>query len=123
MSEDLTKKLPQTADEKLTLVLSTVQALAVRVDRLEQFVQARLHDTRPIWHRTLADIGQLQQNFQRLEDCFRTSMHELNTSVRDLVRRFSVITDTQVTIQADYRDVYDRVRTLEAHCNPPNSQT
>src|SRR5689334_22251743 len=76
MSEDLTKKL-QSQDEKLTLVLSTVEAVALRVDNLavhvdnfEQTVNARLYDSRPILQMMATDIAQLQRGQQRLEQSF-----------------------------------------------------
>jgi len=71
----------------------------------------------------VTDIVQLQQSVHRMEGAFQTGMREVNTSIRDLGRRFSIFNDTLVIIQADYRDIYDRVRGLEAHCNPPNSST
>jgi len=38
---------------------------------------------------------------------------EIRTSLRDILRRMSIFNDTLVAIQADYRDIYDRVRGLE----------
>ena len=37
----------------------------------------------------------------------------LKTYLRDILRRMSIFNDTLVAIQADYRDIYDRVRGLE----------
>jgi chromosome segregation ATPase len=126
MSEDLTKKLPQSDSEKLTLILSTVQSmerrldrLEVRVDniearlqRLEQKVEERLQETRPIWEKLVVDISEVQQG-----------QREIKTSLRDVSRRMSLFNDTLATIQVDYRDIYDRLRVLELSCNQPNSST
>jgi chromosome segregation ATPase len=126
MSEDLTKKLPRSDSEKINLILSTVQSvegrlerLEVRVDdidsrlqRLEQKVEERLHDTRPIWEKLVVDMGQVQEG-----------QREIKTSLRDASRRMSVLNETLTTIQVDYRDIYDRVRGLEVNRNQPNSST
>ena len=112
MSEDLTKKLPTTDSEKLTWILTTVQSLETRLTGLEQKVEERLHDTRPIWQKVVADIAEL-----------RSEVRDVRTSQRDTVRRMSVLNDTLLGMQADYRDIYDRVRELETNCRPPNSST
>jgi predicted nucleic acid-binding Zn-ribbon protein len=140
MSEDLTKKLPKSDSEKLTLILSTVQSLEVRLEkleirvdnidsrlqRLEQKVEERLHDTRPIWEKLVSDMGQLQEGQQRLEEgqnVLQAEVREIRTSQRDASRRMSIFNDTLVTIQVDYRDIYDRLRGLEVDRNQPNSPT
>jgi hypothetical protein len=112
MSEDLTKKLPTSDSDKLTSILTTVQALEGRIQRLEQKVDERLHDTRPIWEKVIADIAQLHGE-----------VREIRTSQRDALRRMSVFHGTLISMQADYRDIYDRVRGLETSGNQSNSST
>ena len=120
MSEDLTKKLPTTDSDKLTSILTTVQTLETRfagleqrlagleqrLAGLEQKVEERLHDTRPIWQKVITDIAEV-----------RAEIHDIRTSQRDGVRRMSVFHDTLIAMQADYRDIYDRVRGLEINRN------
>jgi chromosome segregation ATPase len=106
MSEDLTKKLPTTDSDKLTSILTTVQTLDTRLAALEQKVEERLHDTRPIWQKVVTDIAEV-----------RAEVHDIRTSQRDSLRRMSVFHDTLITMQADYRDIYDRVRGLETNRN------
>jgi chaperonin cofactor prefoldin len=118
MNEDLTKKLPQSDSEKLTLILTTVQNLEVRLEtleqrvdnidsrlqRLEQRVEQRLHDTRPIWHKVVADIAQLQVGQQRLEEgqeALRLEVHELKSLVREVNRDQIVINQVIRRIQLD----------------------
>lgn len=134
MSEDLTKKLPKTDSEKLSLILTIVQNLETRVDRLEvrlnnlerrfddleKKVDERLYDTRPIWEKVVADIAQLQEGQNRLEG----EVREIKVSVRDINRRMGVMNDTMLAIQADYRDMDNRVHELELQQRKPtNSQT
>ena len=120
MSEDLTKKLPKTDSEKIALILTTVQNLEIRVTTLENKVEERLHDTRPIWEKALADIAQLQEGQNRLE----VDVREIKISVRNMDRRMSVINDTLTAIKADYKDIDERVHQLELQQHKPtNSQT
>ena len=134
MSEDLTQKLPQSDSEKLTLVLSTVQAMAVRVDGLEQSVKLKLYDTRPIWQKVLTDIGQLQEGQRRLEegharlegrlDGLEAGQEALRSEVRALERnmnhRFLILSGT---VLKTTRDLERRVSHLELNLNPSNSTT
>ena len=130
MSEDLTENLPSSDGEKLTQILTTVLRLdstVVRLDsrlgNLEQKVEERLHDTRPIWEKVNTDIAELQAGQQRLEEgqrrleegqeFLRSESREIRTLLRDIFRRLSIFNDTLVTMQADYRDIYDRVREIE----------
>lgn len=96
MSEDLTKKVPKTDSEKLNLILTTTQNLEVRFDKLEvrfdklevrvndidsrlenleRTVGQKLHDTRPIWHKVVADIAQLQTGQDAMRESARTQQH------------------------------------------------
>jgi len=130
MSEDLTKKLPTTDSDKLDSILTTVQALEGRMERLEQKVEERLYDTRPIWEKAIADLAQMResQEFLRKElhesqESLRKEVREIKTSQRDALRRMSVFHDTLISMQADYRDIYDRVRGFETKLNHTNSST
>src|SRR5262245_9293914 len=133
MTEDLTQQLPRTTDEKLTIILSTVQATAVRVDklehrldRLEQKVDERLYDTRPIWQKVVIDIGQLQgtaDQVQKSQEAVRSDCDEIKMSIRDIYDRFDVLTEAIIGTQVRHRDIERRVKALESNSNPPNSQT
>jgi hypothetical protein len=109
MSEDLTKKLPASESEK---ILSILKAIDTRLKTLEQTVAERLHDTRPIWQKLVTNVGEL-----------RSEVTKIRTSQRDVLRRISVVNDTLLGIQADYRDIYDRIEGLETNHNAPNSST
>ena len=112
MSEDLTKKLPPSDSEKLTLILS-------RLDKVEETLEERLYDTRPIWQKVVADIAHLQEG----QDVLQVDVGEIKKSMRDVYYRFDVLNHTMLAIRADQRDIYDRVRALEANSNPPNPET
>jgi outer membrane murein-binding lipoprotein Lpp len=127
MSEDLTQNLHGSQNDALAQILSAVQNLGTRVDSLEKKVEERLYDTRPVWEKVVQDIGQLQEGQTRLQtDVTQLQSNvtqlregqdslrgEVNTGLRDINRKFSIFNDTLTQMQADYRDIYDRVRDLE----------
>ena len=136
MSEDLTKQLPQSADEKLTLILTTVQALTGRVESAESL--------RPLLHKVVDDISQLREgqievraNISQLREgqiearADILQLHEgqraLSTEVRalrrDIDHQFGNLYGKIVDIEIDHRDIHDRVTRLELNSNPPNTQT
>ena len=127
MSEDLTMKLPPSDSEKLTLVLSTVQAVAVRVDNLEQTVKLKLYDTRPIWQKLITDIGRLQEGQSRLEEGQRRleeGQEALRCEVQALRRsvdyRFMILSGG---VLGTCRKLHERISRLELHLNLPNTET
>src|SRR6185369_14732025 len=110
MSESLTDKLPKTDSEKLNSILANITNLGQRFDNfegrfgnleirvngidsrlegLEKTVEQKLHDTRPIWHKVVADIAQLQVG----QDAMRDQIRELYSTVRDVNRDQLVIND------------------------------
>lgn len=151
MSEDLTAKFPTSNGKTLKQILDRVEQVGaqcretnMRLVALEQKVDERLFDTRPIWEKMASDIAELklsQQHFQeqqqhfeaqqqqfqerqqgfegslaRLEESMellRADSRDIRTHIRDIFRRLSIFNDTLVTMQGDYRDIYDRVRGLE----------
>ena len=66
MNEDVTKKL--TADEKLDLILSDLGQVKARLTALEERVEDRLKDTRPIWQAIHAQTEKLVQQYAQLDE-------------------------------------------------------
>ena|ERR1051326_4405545 len=140
MSEDLTKKLPPSDSEKLTLILS-------RLDKVEETLEERLYDTRPIWQKVVAEIANVQSDVAHVQadiahvqadiahlregqdalraaqDMLSSDVGEIKKSMRDVYYRFDVLNNTMLAIRADQHDIYDRVRALESNSNPPNTKT
>jgi predicted nuclease with TOPRIM domain len=133
MSEDLTDKLPKSDSEKLNRILTTTQNLEerfeklevrvnsvdARLENLERTVDQKLHDTRPIWHKVVADIAQLQTG----QDAMRERMLELNSTVRDVNRDQIVINDVLRRIQLDFHNIDDRLHRIDLNRNRQNSST
>jgi uncharacterized coiled-coil DUF342 family protein len=119
MSEDLTRQLPDQPDGSAEL-LRLVQSVRAELAELKQTVEARLHDTRPIWEKVQADIAQLQEGQQRLEtsqkgleEKLEALRDDMRTGFRNLKRQFGILNDTFLEVRADYKDLDKRVYQLE----------
>ena len=138
MSEDFTQKLPNNGqdseiltaikdldthitkiDNRLQGLEQKVDGLENKVDGLEKKVDERLYDTRPIWHKVVADIAQLQAGQERLEKGQQAMSADLVRVSRDQI----VINDSIRKMQLDFHAIDDRLRHLELNRNPSNSQT
>jgi chromosome segregation ATPase len=90
-----------------------------KVIGLEKKVDERLHDTRPIWHKVVTDLGELQAGQKRLEE----HMIELNSAVRTVNRDQIVINDVIRHMQMDFHTIDERLYKLTITHNQQNSQT
>ena len=126
MSEDLTQKLPMSDSEMLNQILTRVNGIDSRLEKLEHTVAQRLHDTRPIWHKVVADMAQLQAGQNRLEEGqahFREQMLEMYSSVHEVNRDQIVINDSLRRIQMDLHTIDERLYKIELNRCPRNSST
>ena len=96
-----------------------VDGLEKKVDGLEKKVDERLYDTRPIWHKVVADIALLQAGQERLENGQQAMSADLGRVSRDQI----VINDSIRKIHLDFHTIDDRLRHLELNREKPNSQT
>jgi peptidoglycan hydrolase CwlO-like protein len=130
MSEDFTRKFSESdRDTILTAIQkmdSRLQGVEKKVDGLEKTVNEKLYDTRPIWHKVVDDIGELQAGQKRLEEgqqAMRAEMSELNSMVRSVNRDQIVLNDSVRRIQFDFHDVNERLHKLTVTRNQQNSTT
>ncbi|HKU77571.1 MAG TPA: hypothetical protein VJR02_26890 [Pyrinomonadaceae bacterium] len=135
MSEDLTDKLPKSngeiliaiknLDEHVGKIDSRLQNLEQKVDGIEK-VDQKFHDTRPIWHKVVADIGELQTGQKRLEQsqlAMRDQISELNSVVRTVNRDQIVINDVVRRLQLDFHTFDERLQRFINKRNSQNSST
>ena len=136
MSEDLTDKLPKSngeiliaiknLDEHVGKIDSRLQNLEQKVDGIEKKVDQKFHDTRPIWHKVVADIGELQTGQKRLEQsqlAMRDQISELNSVVRTVNRDQIVINDVVRRLQLDFHTFDERLQRFINKRNSQNSST
>lgn len=119
MNEDITRRLPDQPGGLEELIRS-VQALRTEITELNQKVEARLHDTRPIWEKVQADLAQLQEGQQRLEagqkqlgERLEALRDETRTGLRNLKRDMGTLSEMFVEVRSEYRDLDRRVYRLE----------
>jgi chromosome segregation ATPase len=113
MSEDPTQKLPAPQNGALEQILAAVRSLESRLESLESKVEERLYDTRPIWEKVEADIAQLKEGQQRLDERIEALRDETRTGFRNLKRQFGVLYETFIEVQADYKDLDKRLYRFE----------
>jgi glutamate-1-semialdehyde aminotransferase len=131
MSEDFTPKLPKNEqDSKILTAIKDLDTHVTRIDdrlqSLENKVDERLHDTRPIWHKVVADIAELQAGQKRLEDgqqAMRKDLGELSDIIHQVSRDQIVINDSHRRIQLDFFTVNEKLLKLISDRNQQNSST
>jgi outer membrane murein-binding lipoprotein Lpp len=134
MSEDLTKKLPKSDRDAIleairnleSYVRSSIDNLVTwvgninsRLSALDQKVEHRLYDTRPIWHKVVADVAQLQSG----QDVLNSQVTKLTNSVQDIRRDQGVFNDAIHKINGDLHGINDRLHRLEVDRKGQNSST
>lgn len=151
MNDDLIEQRLQTADEKLTLILTTVQSLSAHVDSIDsrlQRVEQTVDDARPVWQLVLTNVAHLQEGQRRLEDRFQHLEHRFghledrfghledrfgrleqgHDSLCSELKAFRRVVDHRFlvlsgSVLARYTELEQRVTRLELNSSPPNSQT
>jgi hypothetical protein len=96
MSEETTKHLP---DGDLKLILTRLDSIDARLRTLEDKVDRRLQETRPIWEQVLAKLGNLED--------------EMRNGFRKLERQVGLLAEDVLVVRADQRDLEKRMNKLE----------
>ena len=96
-SDDLTKQTP--TPDRLDELISLVHNIAARLSALEQKVDERLHDTRPIWEAVQTQIAELHT--------------EVTNNFQKLNRKFDVVTRKVDVFNEDLLDLKYKQRELE----------
>lgn len=79
MSNDITKNLNPSLEEKLNSMFSMIQKIDSRLVDLEAKVDSRLHDTRPNFQAIQSQLGELVESQQM----FREAMNGVQNNVQD----------------------------------------
>ena len=98
MSENLTQQLPE---DLLRLILSRLDSLDARMTALEERVDRRLQETRPIWEAVLARLDKIEERMTALEG----RMTSLETRMGGLEKRMD-------NLELDTRAGFRRVENL-----------
>ena len=133
MSEDLTQNLPH---DDLKLILTRLDSIDSRLGgvdshltTLEDKVDWRLRETRPIWERALAEIAETREGLEKLRGEMHEELGNLRTEMREgneklradtemglyrVERQIEVLNGTILDVRTDIRFLDKRVDKLES---------
>jgi septal ring factor EnvC (AmiA/AmiB activator) len=101
MSEDTTQNLP---GGDLGEVLSILRSMNTRLTALEDKVERRLQDTRPIWEQVLTRLTAVEERLTKVE----TGLKKVNDEVFMLRRKFDAWTGDVALLRQRYEDLEER---------------
>jgi len=125
MSEEPTQNLPQ---DGVRQILARLDSIDSRLTALEDKVDRRLQDTRPIWEQVLVRLdaveGQLVSfdarmvSFEGRLDSFEKRLDdfggELRSSLRSFERQVGRLAEDVLKVRADQRGLDDRMDKIES---------
>lgn len=101
MSEEATQDLPNNGD--LKRILARLDSIDAWLSTLEEKVDRRLQETRPIWEQVLKRMEGVESRLGGVE----SELHDLN-------RKFLVFNADILKLQDKYDDLDERVRKSES---------
>lgn len=115
MSEEPTRNLLQDGFDR---VLARLDTLDARLTALEDKVDRRLQETRPIWEQVLTRLD----SFEGRLDGFEVKLDGFETEVRSSLRRFErqvgELAQDVLEVRGDQRDLDRRMDRLESKLTP-----
>lgn len=109
MSEESTHNLPD-AHSFEDRVFSRFDAIDSRLLALESQADRRALETKPIWERALAEIGEVKAEIGEVKERL-TSLEQLSNK---MVRKIDVLSKDMLTLRADQAGAEDRLDKLES---------
>ncbi|HEX8721758.1 MAG TPA: hypothetical protein VF736_14080 [Pyrinomonadaceae bacterium] len=106
MSEDTTQKLP---GGDLGEVLSILRSMDARLTALEEKVEQRLHDTRPIWEQVLTRLTAVEGRLTGVE----TRLGKVADEVYGLSRKVRIFSVDISKLQDKDDDLEERLKRME----------
>jgi septation ring formation regulator EzrA len=121
MSEDRTQELPG-GDMKQVLALLTsintrLDSMDARLTALEDKVERRLHDTRPIWEQVLSRLTDIEARLSSVEsrlDKIEKRLEKVEGEVYAVKRRMRVFTEDILKIQDTQEEFDERLQQIES---------
>ncbi|HJQ34009.1 MAG TPA: hypothetical protein VJ866_17645 [Pyrinomonadaceae bacterium] len=117
MSEEPTQDLPQ---DGVRLILARLDSIDSRLDNvegrltaLEDKVERRLYDTRPMWEQVLVRLGGVEGQLTSFKARLDGFEEELRSSLRRFGRQVEVLAKDVFEVRADQRDLDRRMDKLE----------
>ncbi|MFL6255000.1 MAG: hypothetical protein ACJ74T_08245 [Pyrinomonadaceae bacterium] len=107
MSEDTTQNLP---GGDMGEVLSILRSMNTRLTALEEKVERRLHDTRPIWEQVLTRLTAVEERLTKVEE----RLGKLEDELFWFGRNFRNWTRELSKLQEKYEDLEERFEEFKA---------
>ncbi len=107
MSEDTTQQLP---GGDLGEVLTILRSMNTRLTALEDKVERRLHDTRPIWEQVLTRLTAVEERLTKME----TRLKKVEDEVFLLRRKFDAWTGDAALLRMKHEDLEERFEEFKA---------
>ena len=114
MDEDITQKFPQNGFRQIIVRLD---ALDARLATLEEKVDRRLQDTRPIWEQVLARLDTIDGRLDSIDgrlDRVEIRLDRVDREVYNLNKRFRFFHQDILKLQDSDDDLDERLRRLES---------
>ena len=110
MSEETTQNFP---GNDLRGIHARFDSVDGRLTALEDKVDRRLQETRPIWEQVLARLDTIEGRMGNLEGKAESLETEMRSGFRRLERMVGVLTDDVLEVRGDQRDLDRRMDKLE----------
>jgi hypothetical protein len=111
MSEEPTQNLPQ---DGVSRILARLDSIDSRLTTLEDKVERRLHDTRPIWEQVLVRLDGVEAQLISFGGRMDGFENELRSSLRSFERQVGRLAEDVLKVRADQRGLEERVDKLES---------
>jgi DNA repair ATPase RecN len=114
MSEDRTQQLP---DGDMKQVLALLNSINTRLTALEEKVDRRLQETRPIWEQVLSRLTEIETRLSGVESrlgSVEKRLEKVEGEVYSFNRKMRVYYDDLLKMQDKQEDFDERLRRLES---------
>jgi DNA repair ATPase RecN len=114
MSEDRTQQLP---GDGMNQVLTLLNSINARLTTLEEKVDRRLQETRPIWEQVLSRLTDVETRLGNVEtrlDNVGKRLEKVESEVYIFSRKLRVYYDDLIKMQDTQEDFDERLRRLES---------
>ncbi|MEW6207910.1 MAG: hypothetical protein AB1631_06055 [Acidobacteriota bacterium] len=83
--------------------------LGTRLEALENIVEERLQDTRPLWEGVQMQLVEIRESQEKTA----SEVTEIKGEIRKLNRKIETFNNRLMEVEADQRDIEERVENLE----------
>ena len=89
---------------ELASINQRLNGLEVRLTNLEEKVEARLHDTRPIWEAVLSRLDSIEARLDSME----ARLNKIDTRLERIDDKFEVVADELLDMRTDIKTLKKR---------------